>query len=380
MKILHVVEDFSSSNTGITAVVCQQTAWQVQCYEWVGIFATGASDIEAPPGVKCFFDESFVFPRSWRKTHGLEDRLTKLVCDNGVQVVHIHGLWRAATLVAQKVCVQQGINTVLTVHGQLEPWALYQQGVFKKWKKIMYWHLVAKPVLKYASVLQAITISEQRSLRKILPAIADVLLPNAINLDEIPTEQSLHGQEGEARVIVFLGRLHPVKGIDILIRAFSHIAVSSDWRLIIAGPEEIPAYASKLKQMVRDPSVASQIEFIGPVYDAVKWQLLASAWVVAVPSHSEVVGVVNLEAASVNTPSITTVQTGLLDWQDGGGLLVEPREYDLRQALLQAMSWSVDERLERGRQSKRLVENCYSLQAVKKKWKQLYNSLEQVGK
>ncbi len=375
MRILHVVEDFSSVNTGITAVVGQQTAWQAQCYEWIGIFATGASDVSFPIGVNFFYDKNFKYPLYWRRTHGLEDRLKCLILDNRVQLVHIHGLWRAASLIAQKVCAFLGVKTVLTVHGQLEPWALNGQGVVKKWKKKLYLHIAAKAFFKHTSLLHAITLSEQKSLQKIFPLSSSVVVPNAINLEDVPTGLSPVTWEDLPRTIVYLGRLHPVKGLDILIRVFMDIADSSAWRLVIAGPQEIPAYAEELKKMVSGHHLEGKIEFVGPVYGYEKWQLLANAWVVAVPSFSEVVGMVNLEAASSNTPTITTFQTGLLDWQEGGGLLIEPQEDDLRQGLLRAMAWSEKERQERGRQCRLLVENRYSLNAVKIKWQKLYHSL-----
>ena len=61
------------------------------------------------------------------------------------------------------------------------------------------------------------------------------------------------------------------------------------------------------------------MEFLGPVYGAEKWALIQRAWAMIVPSYSEVVGMVNLEAALCSVPSITTYETGLTDWNEGGG-------------------------------------------------------------
>lgn len=98
----------------------------------------------------------------------------------------------------------------------------------------------------------------------------------------------------------------------------------------------------------------------GPLFGEEKRNLIDTAWVLAAPSHSEVVGLVNLEAAARCLPTITTHQTGLHDWEPGDGLLVEPNVDALGQALEAACSWSEQEQRDRGMASRRLVQQRYS--------------------
>ncbi len=93
------------------------------------------------------------------------------------------------------------------------------------------------------------------------------------------------------------------------------------------------------------------------------------------PSHSDVVGMVNLEAAACRTPTITTHETGLWDWEAGGGLLIRPNESDLRQALVRASSWSDTERVAQGEASRDLVKRRYSMDVVGEQWLTLYRDL-----
>jgi glycosyltransferase involved in cell wall biosynthesis len=86
-------------------------------------------------------------------------------------------------------------------------------------------------------------------------------------------------------------------------------------------------------------------------------------------------GLVNLEAASVGLPVITTHETGLYDWEEKGGVLVHPRVEELRCALKRVFSWSEHERQERGRKLRQLVERRYSWQAVGPQWLELYAGL-----
>jgi glycosyltransferase involved in cell wall biosynthesis len=108
---------------------------------------------------------------------------------------------------------------------------------------------------------------------------------------------------------------------------------------------------------------------------AAKYRLMRDAWVTIVPSHTEVVSLVNLEASACFTPTITTTATGLTDWTEGGGLLVEPDLGPVTQALSEAARWSDQERQQRGLASRRLVEQRYSATAVMPRWMDLYRSL-----
>ena len=84
---------------------------------------------------------------------------------------------------------------------------------------------------------------------------------------------------------------------------------------------------------------------------------------------------VNLEAASAELPVVTTHETGLCGWEEGGGLLVHPQVEELSRALKQVFAWSDRERRDRGQKLRQLVERRYSWQAVGPQWLELYSSL-----
>jgi glycosyltransferase involved in cell wall biosynthesis len=113
-----------------------------------------------------------------------------------------------------------------------------------------------------------------------------------------------------------------------------------------------------------------------------KLSLYRHAWAFCAPSQTEVMGLVNLEAASVQLPVVTTHETGLWDWEDGGGLLVHPRVEELSRALKQVFSWSDRERRDRGQKLRQLVERRYSWQAVGLQWLKFYATLtgERLGR
>ena len=199
------------------------------------------------------------------------------------------------------------------------------------------------------------------------------VIPNALIVDTAIDDTMA---TEPARRFVFLGRLHPVKGVDLLIEAFGNARLDDDWELVIAGPEDVPAYAIQLKARAAKSPRAARIHFTGPIYGPEKISLLRSAWAVVVPSRTEVIGMVNLESASLATPTITTPNTGLDEWSEVGGMLTENNASDLQAALQVCAVWSINERMRRGHQIRDHVLQHYSLDSVGHEWLRLYRGAE----
>lgn len=374
--MVHVVEDVSAISGGVPAVVRQLS--QRLALQGVNVNIVHAV---GDPGVLPVGVESFAFPpkglgRLWSWGDGLKDGIVRLSAHQAglAPIFHLHGVWSAPHYFAAKSAHCSGVPFVVTAHGMLEPWLWEQQGWRVHVKKQVYWKMLAYPVLKSASVIHAITPMEQQHLRVLFPKNHIEVIPNAIDMDEF-SEHGLVEVERE-RLILFLGRIEPKKGVDILLHAFAKAKIDRDWRVAIIGPVWSQAYQHELEQIVAENNLAACVTFVGPVFGEEKINWIRKAWVMAVPSHSEVVGLVNLEAAAYRLPTITTHQTGLYDWEAGGGMLIKPNVLDMQTALEQACSWSVSERTDRGVLSRRLVEENYSWKAVMPLWMSLYESIQ----
>jgi glycosyltransferase involved in cell wall biosynthesis len=239
---------------------------------------------------------------------------------------------------------------------------------------------MAYPVFRHLPLIHAITASERDNLAQLFPGQRLEIIPNAVNLAEIDAALASAAPDSavkvEGRYLLFLGQLHPKKGVDLLIKAFSQIGQGTDFRLVIAGPDKSPEYTGKLKALARELGLSSpRLIFLGPIYGPGKWQLFRDAWAVCLPSHSETVGMVNLEAAAAATPVVTSHATGLFDWEEGGGLLIQPEVEDLSRGLRQVVSWNEAERFERGRRLRQMIEHRYSQEAVGPLWLDLYSEL-----
>jgi glycosyltransferase involved in cell wall biosynthesis len=174
-----------------------------------------------------------------------------------------------------------------------------------------------------------------------------------------------------------MGRLHPGKGIDLLMRAFARLP-QNPFRLKIAGPTQPreQAYADAVHRLAADLGLGARVSFTGIVQDHIKWQLYRHAWAFCLPSFSEVIGLVNLEAAAAGTPVITTYETGILEeWERCGGMLIHPGEEEIYHALHAAMAWSAEERQQRGARLRALVKEQYSWERVGQQWQDIYSKL-----
>ena len=377
INILHATDYHRRTNTGITFAInglIEQTCPYLPSDSKIGLISIGESDLDPPAGTLTYrlpVKSQSVSP--WRYVANYRSACENIIRDENMSLVHIHGVWMHSQYAAAQAASACHVPAILTNHGLLERWALRQRAL-KKW---LYIGLMRNSFFRKITVFHAITPLNRNALHGLFPGARIELIPNAIDL--APIDALL---DGEAVVtapepyILFVGRLASEKGIDLLIKAFETAHIPRDWKLLIVGPEETPRYSAYLRQLIAQSPRAGNIELRGPVWNpAEKYRLMRNAWLTAVPSHSEVISLVNLEASACSTPTITTSATGLVNWEQGGGLLIEASVPDLATALGHAARWSESERKDRGRASRKLVEQYYSTRVTGPRWLELYGSL-----
>ena len=200
-------------------------------------------------------------------------------------------------------------------------------------------------------------------LKKLFTKNVVVEIPNLINVEEYENEFLRRD-----KYILYLGRLNKTKGIDLLIKAFSELK-ESNVKLKIAGGGN--TYKKELEALVFSLKLDEKVEFLGLVED--KRELISNAWVMVSPSFSDVIGMVNLEAASFKTPMITTYQTGLKkEWNTNGGKLINPRTKEIKNALKETLDWTLEERNLKGQLLYDFVKKNYSWKSRSQDWIDLY--------
>lgn len=228
--------------------------------------------------------------RFWRYAPDLGNYLKTQL--QAFDAVHIHGLWTYPTFIASRLARRSKIPYILSPHGMLEEDALSRKG----FKKRLYLKLIEQKTFDNASAIHAITDSEAKNSAKITKTPI-FTLPNGVNVDDfLPKEYQ------NINTVAFIGRLHPIKGVDRLIKA---VAKSNNIILEIAGKGD-EKYEEYIKSLVKDEGVSERVRFLGFLDEHSKRELLARSKFLIVPSHSEVLSLVALESLRYSTPVLIT--------------------------------------------------------------------------
>lgn len=178
----------------------------------------------------------------------------------------------------------------------LEPWAL----AHRRWKKRVAWRLYQRHDLARAALLHATSDAEASSIHRLGLRVPVVVVPNGVHVPPALPER----QHGTLRRALFLSRLHPVKGLPLLIEAWARVRPAG-WELVIAGPNE-ESHRAEIEALVRQAGVSEAVTFAGTVPEADKWALYRSADLFVLPTHSENFGLVVAEALGAGVPVLTT--------------------------------------------------------------------------
>ena len=223
------------------------------------------------------------------------------------QVVHVHGLWenlQHQTMVAAR---KAGRPYVVTPHGMLSQWALKHRG----FKKKIYLALRLRGDLRQASILHFATTEEARQAALLQLGPRQLVEPHGLDLAEftsLPAPGAFsnrHPQLADHPLITFMGRLHPVKGLDLLIPAFA--GLDSNARLALVGPDG-DGFGDTLRALVNQHGLQDRVVFAGMLYGQDRIAALADAALFVLPSYLENFGVVALEALAAGTPVLLSDQ------------------------------------------------------------------------
>ena len=380
-NVLFAADFYNRSNTGITFAnmsLIEQCRLLDQNAKHA-LTSVGNVDVTVPPDTVIETSplaENWLL-RAWRYSPDYAASVRRLITGCDISVMHVHGTWMYPQYAAVRESSEKKIPIILTNHGHLERWALQGPGVLGSLKKRMYLKIMDRRLFRKVDIFHAVSLLNRDMLHELFPWARVEYIPNSINLNAIDAKSGGYRRQGNIEpYILFLGRLAPQKGVDLLIQAFGAADIPADSRLLLVGPIESEQYATSLRRLIALSPRKDRIEWRGPVWDeAEKIRLMTDAWVVAMASRSEGLALVNLEASACRTPTLTTFTTGLLDWSDGGGILSEPDVPPLVEALNGIMAWDEAERAERGEASRKLVKDRYSTWVTGPRWMELYASL-----
>lgn len=281
-------------------------------------------------------------------------------------LVHVHGLWEWPGVAARRAAVKGRLPLVVSPRGMLEPWSL-QQRKWLKWLALGTWE---GRTLEACSLLHATASSEAEQFRRLGLRAPSVVVPNGLVFP--PPVPEL--RKSEPPTALFLSRLHPKKGADLLLRAWAQ-QVAGPWRLVIAGPDP-DGLRPALENLAQELALGERVTFLGPQYGEAKWALFRRAHLFILPSHSENFGNVVPEALSQGLPVIATEGT---PWEGlhnhGCGWWIPPTVEGLCSALGAAMALDLDTLATMGQRGQSWAQESFSATASAQKMYQAYEAL-----
>ncbi len=278
--------------------------------------------------------------------------------------VHIHGLWQEHCALAAREARRQGKPYIISAHGMLDPWALQA----KKRKKAMYLSLVERRNLQGAACLHALTEAEAEAYRKLAPGVPVTIIPNGAAVPPEANPEVFLAQFPEVRgrrLVLFLARLHPKKGLDILCQAWR--AISAQWpeaQLILAGPDA-DGYRATTERSIESLGLRDRITFTGMLKGEQKWSALAAADLFVLPSYSEGLSVSVLEALGMGCPVLVTEQCHVAGIVEAGcGWQIQPRASEIGAAVSEFFSLPEAVTRGMGNNGRDLVRHSYRWETI----------------
>jgi glycosyltransferase involved in cell wall biosynthesis len=329
-------------------------------------------------GVRCHFfhrdcSEAFKFSRSlgiW-----LDENTS------GFDLVHIHAVFSHATYAAARACCRAGVPYIVRPLGTLEPWSMRQKPI----RKQIAWQSFFRGILKRATAVHYTTEQERELTEHSLDLQGGIVIPNGVDESLLEMHPSgrfrkAHGIPSEAPVMLTLSRLHPKKGIDVLLRVFVELKTHGQlpaWHLVIAGDGD-PTYVTDLHNMIKGSTAESFIHWVGWLEGSAKLDALAEADLFVLSSHQENFGIGAVEAMACGTPSLLSRQVGLATdvARHCAGWVVDLNHDGLRSGLIEATADS-KERGIRGENSRRLVVEQFTWTIISAQWRSLYAKIVQ---
>lgn len=303
------------------------------------------------------------FPSYGPNSFGWSPALSRAFESVTADVGHLHVLWMHTSLIMRRWSRRQRKPFVTTLHGMLDSWALTNSRKKKQLCALLY----ERSCLDSAACIQAFSEAELFSTRAYGLKNPVCIIPNGI---DIPPESTVSPPwtnqiPNDKKVLLYLGRLHPKKGLVNLLGAWKQLRSTSPasvepWRLAIAGWSQ-GGHDDELKSLTSDFGLNGDVVFLGPLHGHAKAAAYSNSSAVVLPSFSEGLPMAVLEAWSYKKPVLMTPQCNLPEgFAANAALEAQPNVDSLAKGVALLAEATDAERQEMGGNGWRLVNQKFT--------------------
>lgn len=314
MNVLHVISGLDPRAGGTTSALAGMVRAQHDAGLNVAVLSTHTRDLQhdtIDQLKRHGIDVTLVGPTRppLHGCPGLAGALRSAI--HATDVVHIHGLWEQVQHEAARLATRSNKPYVISPHGMLDPWSLAQSRLRKR--LYLAWRL--RRHLERAQALHFTTETERDLTRPLglhTPALVE---PLGLHLEEYTPPsvrgqfRRTHPQLADHPMLLFMGRLHPRKGIDLLLSAMADLE-HRHARLVFAGPDT-HGYRARAETQARQLGLSERVLFTGMLEKSEKLAALADADLFVLPSEHENFGIVVIEALAMDTPVLVSDRVAL---------------------------------------------------------------------
>lgn len=310
----------------------------------------------------------------FNNTFGYSSKIQKLINQSRLDILHLHGIWMYNHYISYNIQRKKHIPVIISPHGMLDPWAYNNSYLKKKLIEKMF----ANKSFNNAHCFHALCEAEAHSIQNhgIRKPIA--IIPNGIYLPDESIKYTQPWKDNDAKFnLLFLGRIHPKKGLINLIDSIKIIKqIAPDlmkvWNIKIAGWDQLN-HQKVLEHLVNKYGLNQNIEFLGPLFGPQKVAAYQNADAFILPSYSEGLPISILEAWSYKLPVLKTEFCNLPNgFLAKAAMKIENSPVEMAHEIMSFMSLNDEKRKLIGLNGFKLVKENYNWSIIGDQLIQLY--------
>lgn len=295
-----------------------------------------------------------------------------------LDIIHNHGLWTFLSVATHRWSRQKRRPYVVSPQGMLDAWALKNSETKKRVAALAY----ERRHLHDAACLHAVGQEEVEAIRNYGLTNPICVIPNGVDLPPVDGRKRMAPWLGKvpagAKVLLYLGRLHPKKGLPNLIRAWNEVSGigdlkegASEWTLVIAGWDQ-GGHEEELKSLTKDLNIDQRTLFIGPLFGDERDGAYANASAFILPSFGEGVPLAVLEAWANSIPVLMTPQCNLPEgYSAKAAIRIEANPSDIAAGIHELVGLPEHSRIDMGLRGRKLVAERFN-------WSRIATSMHDV--